>query len=87
MIRRLVEASVDSPRLVVGLVLALAAIAGVYAVRLELDALPDLTNNQVLVLASAQFAKCAGRKRAADALRYELSNIGGDVDTVFLRSR
>lgn len=41
----------------------------------------------LLVLAIAQFAKCAGRKRAADALRYELSNIGGDVDTVFLRSR
>lgn len=53
MIRRLVEASVDSPRLVVGLVLALATLAGFYAVRLELDALPDLTNNQVLVLASA----------------------------------
>lgn len=28
-----------------------------------------------------------GRQRAADMLRYELSNIGGDVDTVFLRSR
>ena len=41
----------------------------------------------LIVLAIGQFAKSAGAKRAADALRYELSNIGGDVDTVFLRSR
>ena len=41
----------------------------------------------LIVLAVAQLAKCAGPQRAADALRYELSNIGGDVDTVFLRSR
>ncbi len=53
MIRRVVEASVDHARLVVGLVLALAAGAAFFAARLELDALPDLTNNQVLVLAMA----------------------------------
>lgn len=53
MIRRLVEASVDHAVAVVGVVLTLALVAGVFAVRLELDALPDLTNNQVLVLASA----------------------------------
>jgi hypothetical protein len=41
----------------------------------------------LIVLAAGEFAKCAGPKRAADALRYELSNIGGDIDTVFLRSR
>lgn len=53
MIRRLVEASVDNSRLVVGLTLALAVLAAVVASGLELDALPDLTNNQVLVLAKA----------------------------------
>ncbi len=53
MIARVVEWSVDHAKLVVLLVLALAAGAGFFAVRLELDALPDLTNNQVLVLASA----------------------------------
>ncbi len=53
MIRRLVEASVDHAVAVVGLVLVLALGASLFAVRLELDALPDLTNNQVLVLASA----------------------------------
>jgi hypothetical protein len=41
----------------------------------------------LIVLAVADFAKCAGGKRAADVLRYELSNVGGDIDTVFLRSR
>ncbi len=53
MIRSLVEASVDHARAVVVATLALAAVAGVVASRLELDALPDLTNNQVLVLANA----------------------------------
>jgi hypothetical protein len=40
-----------------------------------------------IVVAVEGLAKSAGAKRAADALRYELSNVGGDVDTVFLRSR
>lgn len=41
----------------------------------------------LIVQAVAELARCAGPARAADALRYELANIGGDVDTVFLRSR
>jgi hypothetical protein len=51
----------------------------------------DVTEAEILetliVVAVERFAKCAGRERVADALRYELSNVGGDVDTVFLRSR
>lgn len=53
MIRRLVQWSVDRAGAVVAVTLLLALAAGVAAVRLELDALPDLTNNQVLVLARA----------------------------------
>lgn len=53
MIRRLVEASVDSAKAVVAVTLLLATVAGVIAARLQLDALPDLTNNQVVVLARA----------------------------------
>ncbi|MGA0840530.1 MAG: hypothetical protein ACO3Z6_14190 [Pseudomonadales bacterium] len=41
----------------------------------------------LVVLSVAEFAKLAGGQRAADLLRYELANVGGDVDTVFLRSR
>ena len=41
----------------------------------------------LIVVAVEALTKGAGRKRAADVLRYELSNVGGDVDTVFLRSR
>lgn len=41
----------------------------------------------LLVVTVEAMAKRLGRKRTADALRYELSSIGGDVDTVFLRSR
>jgi hypothetical protein len=41
----------------------------------------------LLVVVVETLAERVGRKRAADMLRYELSNIGGDVDTVFLRSR
>jgi len=51
------------------------------------NASEDEVVEAVIVLAVAQLAKCAGARRAADALRYELQNIGGDVDTVFLRSR
>ncbi|MEZ5557654.1 MAG: hypothetical protein R3E86_03815 [Pseudomonadales bacterium] len=51
----------------------------------------SLTDDEILetliVAAVEAMVKSAGRKRAADVLRYELSNIGGDVDTVFLRSR
>ena len=41
----------------------------------------------LLVLAVEAFAKSAGRARAAESLSYELDNLGGNVDTVFLRSR
>jgi hypothetical protein len=41
----------------------------------------------LVVVAVEALAKATGAKKAADVLRYELSNIGGDVDTVFLRSR
>ncbi len=53
MIRQLVEASVDHAKAVVGVTLGLAVIAAGTAAGLQLDALPDLTNNQVLVLATA----------------------------------
>ncbi len=53
MIRRVVELSVDHARAVVIGTVVLALLAGIIASRLELDALPDLTNNQVLVLANA----------------------------------
>ncbi|MCC6333552.1 MAG: efflux RND transporter permease subunit [Myxococcales bacterium] len=53
MIRALVQWSVDHAKAVVAITLGLGLVAGVGAVRLELDALPDLTNNQVLVLARA----------------------------------
>ena len=59
---------------------AIAAAAGTSAS--PVDVLEAL-----VVLAVAEFARLAGGNRASDMLRYELSNVGGDVDTVFLRSR
>lgn len=53
MIKRIVQWSVDHAKLVVALTAVFAVAAGGLAIRLELDALPDLTNNQVLVLARA----------------------------------
>ena len=50
---RLVHASVTHRRMVMALVLVLVVIAAFTAVRLKLDALPDVTNNQVLVLTPA----------------------------------
>lgn len=50
---RFVAWCVDNAKAVVVTTVLLAALAGFFAARLELDALPDLTNNQVLVLASA----------------------------------
>lgn len=41
----------------------------------------------LIVVAVEALSKESGAKRAAEVLRYELSNVGGDVDTVFLRSR
>jgi len=49
-IRRLVEASVDARGWVAGITLVLAAGAVAIGWNLKLDALPDLTNNQVIVL-------------------------------------
>jgi cobalt-zinc-cadmium resistance protein CzcA len=51
--QRLVEWSVDRARVVVGATLVLAVGAAIFSAKLEFDALPDLTNNQVLVLAKA----------------------------------
>ncbi len=53
MIRRIAEFSVDHRGAVVGVVLVLAGIALAIGLRIRLDALPDLTNNQVLVLTRA----------------------------------
>lgn len=50
---RLVEWALDSPRAVVAVVLTLAIAGAAVSSRLEFDALPDLTNNQVQVLARA----------------------------------
>ena len=33
------------------------------------------------------YAQAVGRKAARTALTYELDNIGGEIDTVFLRAR
>jgi len=41
----------------------------------------------LLVVAVEALANSAGRKRAVESLTYELDNLGGNVDTVFLRSR
>ena len=41
----------------------------------------------LLVVAVEAFTEVAGKKRATESLSYELSNIGGNIDTVFLRSR
>lgn len=53
MIRRLVEWSVDARGWVTGLTLLLATLVFAMGLRLRLDALPDLTNNQVVVLTRA----------------------------------
>jgi cobalt-zinc-cadmium resistance protein CzcA len=53
MIARLVAAAVRHRVMTVALTAALAVAAGLLAVRLKLDALPDVTNNQVLVLTRA----------------------------------
>ena len=41
----------------------------------------------LIVSAVDEYAKSAGREEAAKALTYELDQLGGGVDTVFLRSR
>lgn len=53
----------------------------------ELHLTRDEILETIIVSAVEALKNAAGAKRAADALRYELSNLGGEVDTVFLRSR
>lgn len=63
------------------------AIVSAVAAAPDAHASPAEVLEALIVLAVAELAATAGPKRAADTLRYELSNVGGDVDTVFLRSR
>jgi cobalt-zinc-cadmium resistance protein CzcA len=53
MLRRLAVFSVDHRGWVSGTILGVALLATIVGLRLRLDALPDLTNNQVLVLTRA----------------------------------
>ena len=62
-------------------------VADAVAAASEAKVSPDELYEALIVVAVEGLVKSAGAKRAADALRYELSNVGGDVDTVFLRSR
>lgn len=41
----------------------------------------------MLVSVVNDYVQAAGRKAARTALSYELDNIGGEIDTVFLRAR
>ena len=41
----------------------------------------------ILVSVVNDYQQVAGRKAARTALTYELDNLGGEIDTVFLRSR
>jgi len=63
------------------------AVADVIEAAPALSLTDDEMLETLIVVAIEAMAKRAGGKRTADVLRYELSNIGGDVDTVFLRSR
>jgi len=62
-------------------------VADAIAAGAQHNATEDEVLEALLVLAVGEFARSVGARRAADVLRYELSNLGGDVDTVFLRSR
>ncbi len=53
MIARLVHAAIDRPGTTLGLLALFVLGGGALVTRLELDALPDLTNNQVVVLTRA----------------------------------
>ncbi len=53
MIAGVVGWSVKHPRAVVGATAVFAIVSGVIGAQLKLDALPDITNNQVLVLTGA----------------------------------
>lgn len=41
----------------------------------------------ILVSVINDYQQAAGRKDARTALTYELDNLGGEIDTAFLRSR
>ena len=41
----------------------------------------------LIVIAIERLNQLAGKERTVDALRYELENLGGTIDTVFLSSR
>ena len=41
----------------------------------------------LIVSAVDEYAKSAGREEARKALAYELDNLGGTLDTAFLRAR
>ena len=41
----------------------------------------------LLVSVITDYQQAVGRKAARTALMYELDNLGGEIDTVFLRSR
>ncbi len=41
----------------------------------------------ILVSVINDYQQAAGRKAARTALTYELDNLGGEIDTAFLRSR
>ncbi len=41
----------------------------------------------LIVSAVDEYARTAGREEARKALTYELDNLGGTVDTAFLRAR
>ena len=62
-------------------------VAEVVAAAAEQNLSDDEILETLIVVAVEHLVSSAGRERAAGVLRYELANVGGDVDTVFLRSR
>ena len=51
------------------------------------DSSADRAVEAMLVIAIERLAALGGAERARETLTYELSNLNGTVDTVFLRSR
>ena len=48
---------------------------------------PEQVIEALLVIAIERLTAMAGSKRVEETLTYELANLGGTIDTVFLRSR
>jgi hypothetical protein len=67
--------------------IARQGMAGMIAAAAERNVTEPEILETLIVVAVEALAKSGGREKAAGILRYELSNVGGDVDTVFLRSR